>query len=42
MVYTKVPDRLKPWIKHLTNVKIQNPNLSLKECMILAKKTYKK
>ena len=31
-----------PWIKHLMEVKKQNPNKSYKDCMGLAKKTYKK
>jgi len=30
------------WMKHLKKVREKNPNKSLKECMKLAKKTYKK
>jgi hypothetical protein len=31
-----------PWLVHLMKVKKQNPNKSLKQVMLLAKKTYKK
>lgn len=37
-----VPARLKPWVDHLTKVRKANPKLSLKEAMILAKKSYRK
>ena len=30
------------WIKHLNKVRKQNPKKSLKECMEIAKKSYKK
>lgn len=31
-----------PWLDHLKKVRKQNPDKSLKECMVIAKKTYKK
>lgn len=37
-----IPDRLKPWYNHLMKVRAQNPDKTLKEAMILAKKTYRK
>jgi hypothetical protein len=33
---------LDKWRKHLEKVRKENPKKSLKDCMILAKKTYKK
>jgi hypothetical protein len=30
------------WRKHLEESRLKNPNKSLKECMVVAKKTYKK
>ena len=33
---------LDKWRKHLDSCRKQNPSKSLKECMAIAKKTYKK
>lgn len=33
---------LDKWRKHLADVRKQNPSKSLKECMTIAKKSYKK
>lgn len=33
---------LAKWRKHLDSCRKQNPSKSLKECMAIAKKTYKK
>jgi len=33
---------LEKWRKHLEKCRRENPKKSLKECMIIAKKTYKK
>jgi len=30
------------WLVHLKEVRKENPNKSLKECMIIAKESYKK
>ena len=37
-----VPTKLKPWFLHLQAYRKAHPKLSLKQCMIGAKKTYKK
>lgn len=37
-----VPERLQNWYNHLMKVRAQNPNKSLKQAMIIAKRTYKK
>lgn len=37
-----VPERLKNWYNHLMKVKAQNPDKTLKQAMIIAKKSYKK
>jgi len=37
-----VPPALKPWFNHLMAYKRAHPNLSLKQCMQAAKKTFKK
>jgi len=31
-----------PWMEHLKKVKKENPNKSLKQCMSIAKLSYKK
>jgi hypothetical protein len=33
---------LEKWRKHLEECRSKNPSKSLKECMVIAKKTYKK
>lgn len=33
---------LDKWRKHLADVRKKNPGKSLKECMVIAKKSYKK
>ena len=38
----KKKERKNPWLDHLKETKKENPNKSFKECMVLAKKTYKK
>jgi hypothetical protein len=38
----KLSEGLKKWQNHLASVRKDNPGKSLKECMTLAKKTYKK
>lgn len=30
-----------PWMEHLGKVKMENPKKSYKDCMVLAKKSYK-
>jgi hypothetical protein len=37
-----LPDALKKWQSHLNQYRAKHPNLSLKEAMKQAKKTYKK
>ena len=37
-----VPQQLQAWKKHLDNVKAKHPEKSLKECMKIAKQSYKK
>ena len=34
--------QLKAWREHLANVRKENPEKSLKDCMVKAKETYKK
>jgi hypothetical protein len=36
------PTGLDKWRKHLAECRKANPSKSLKECMVIAKKTYKK
>ena len=38
----KINSALDKWRNHLESVRKANPGKSLKECMTLAKKTYKK
>jgi hypothetical protein len=38
----KLSPALDKWRKHLEQVRKQNPSKSLKECMTIAKKSYKK
>lgn len=38
----KSSKKLNPWMSHLAKVRKANPSLSLKECMVKAKETYKK
>ena len=33
---------MNPWMKHLNDVRKKNPKMTLSECMLKAKKTYKK
>ena len=33
---------MNPWLEHLKKIKKENPKLSLKEVMKIAKETYKK
>lgn len=33
---------MNPWMKHLNDYKKKHPNMPLSECMLKAKKTYKK
>ena len=37
-----VPQKLKPWFDHLMAYRKAHPKMSLKECMMKAKLTYKK
>jgi len=37
-----IPIHLRPWMEHLLAYRAQHPQLSLKEAMIKAKKSYKK
>jgi hypothetical protein len=38
----EIPPRLRKWVEHLNSFRKAHPNMSLKQCMIEAKKTYKK
>jgi hypothetical protein len=38
----KINSALDKWRNHLASVRKANPSKSLKECMVLAKKSYKK
>jgi hypothetical protein len=38
----KLPKQLNKWNLHLKKVRKKHPNKTLKECMKIAKKTYKK
>ncbi len=38
----KISPALDKWRSHLEKVRQQNPSKSLKECMVIAKKSYKK
>jgi hypothetical protein len=38
----KVPKQLKKWHSHLMAVRKKNPGKSMKQCMKIAKRSYKK
>lgn len=42
MVKGQIPERLRAWSEHLSKFRKEHPNMSLKQAMQEAKKTYKK